>query len=101
MVKYCRRHRTHFCPCVKPELYDERDARGDAKVWDDAENQYRAQRKSAGIKTDSVTSDKTLGDEEHERGSDARTTLATRRRYSTREGRVSDARLERLAGPRD
>lgn len=39
---FCQRHGSHFCPCVRPEMYRPGDKRGDPALWDKAVEDRRA-----------------------------------------------------------
>lgn len=40
--RYCRRHSSHFCPCVRPSMYRKGDKRSDPTLWDRAVEERQA-----------------------------------------------------------
>lgn len=43
---FCRRHSSHFCPCVRPDLYRKGDVRGDPEHWDKVQQEAREKKEA-------------------------------------------------------
>lgn len=43
---FCRRHSSHFCPCVRPQMYAKGDKRGDPAYWDQVQKEAREKKEA-------------------------------------------------------
>jgi hypothetical protein len=59
--EFCRKHRSHFCPCAMPSLYEGRPAY--ARAWDDPE---LAKKLWKGRRDDEALEELTSADDEEE-----------------------------------